>query len=464
MTILTIQKRLHERGRIRIGQKVPTSGGRERPEKLDRFRFTSADRSAMDDLARQHGGIVEAWASPNGPQWELVSDSTDLPVVVPPSEFGFSQFLELWSGGGCQRRCDGEQELISGGHCICAINDEQLCKPTTRLSVILPDLPGLGLWRLETHGWNAAAELQGTVELIAAAMGHGRLLPARLRLQQRSSIVTVSGKSQTVRFAVPVLDLDVRMGELASAGVPVAALHGETPALAALSAPAVEVEADRPRITPVPVQDMPEAPVPSIRDQVTAEPRPRAKRSNAQTPLPATGLKPRTAASAGEWMQRINAIADPKEKRSCMDSFRDAFGNPPFADADPEVANRILAAFEPTADDAPPDDSGELETRRKALHAAAGQAFPCDDAPRGDKSRQRELLRRAAQYVVVGEHVSSNDLTVVQLRQVEQFIRSVYDESFSVHPTLTIGEGDVVAVSFNGSTVEVPPAAATTAA
>ena len=53
MPIITVQRRLAEQGRIRLGQKVATSGGRTRPDKLDRFRFTSANTtfSNMDSFA-----------------------------------------------------------------------------------------------------------------------------------------------------------------------------------------------------------------------------------------------------------------------------------------------------------------------------------------------------------------------------------------------------------------------------
>lgn len=282
MTILNLQRRLHERGRIRTGKKVATSGGSQRPEKLAHFRFTSADRHALDQAAALWGGEVTAWDAPAGKQWEVFSECDDIPVVVPPADFGFSQFMELWSGGGCQRRCDGDTEQITGGACLCTAEDQQVCKPTTRLSVILPDIPGLGLWRLESHGWNAAAELAGTLDLIMPAGGAGRLLPARLRLQQRSAIV--DGK--TSRFAVPVLDIDMRMGELATAARTIDFVTGEI--------------APGPSFTPVPVAELDAGPQPSIRDQVdaVAAPPERPARANGATPIPSTGVKPRTAAQA----------------------------------------------------------------------------------------------------------------------------------------------------------------------
>lgn len=207
MAILTLQRRLREAGRIRIGQQVKAANGKTRPAKLDRFRLTSPDRHAMDAAATLYGGDVHPWdGAPVGQVWELFTDADILPVVIPPATTAFSQFYEAWSGGGCIRRCDGERELLTDSPCLCAGEDEPICKPTTRLSVILQELPGLGVWRLESHGYYAATELAGTVDLCIAAATRGQLLPAVLRLEQRQ----VKRVGEAVRkFAVPVLDIGV---------------------------------------------------------------------------------------------------------------------------------------------------------------------------------------------------------------------------------------------------------------
>ena len=55
--------------------------------------------------------------------------------------------------------------------------------PHTRLSVLLPDLPGIGSWLYQSNGWNAALELPGSVVLLQRASAAGILLPAYLMLQ-----------------------------------------------------------------------------------------------------------------------------------------------------------------------------------------------------------------------------------------------------------------------------------------
>jgi hypothetical protein len=295
MTILQLQRRLAEVGRIRIGQQV-NGNGKMRPEKLDTFRLTSSDKVKIDYAAALYGGEVQPWQAPAGPQWEVITQTAALDVIVPPSDMAFSQHFELWSAGGCQRRCDGRTESITQGGCLCDPDDRD-CDIHTRLSVMLRDLPGLGVWRLDTSGYNAAVELQGAVQVIQLAAGKGHMLPARLRLEQRMVKRQVDGKPQTRRFVVPVLDVEVSPGQL---------IAGTVESRVDLTTGEIETgprelpgRDGRTHLTPVPAA-LPQWPTLSIAEQaaqVDQEPR-RPTRSNAAQPLPATGLKPRTAQQA----------------------------------------------------------------------------------------------------------------------------------------------------------------------
>lgn len=225
MPIETLSRRLRELGRIRLGATETftyESGKRKgeegtRPVKLDRFRFTSADEQLIRAAAALYGGTPQPWDGGQGAQWEVLTDARDLPVQLPPVD-GFSQWLEMWSGGGCVRRCDGVQETLSGGPCVCPADLDQrndlasrgeACKPTTRISVILPALPGLGVWRLETHGAYAAEEIAGVADLLAAARRNRVVMPARLGVTEREQRTP----GQPIkRFVVPHIDVPVPLG------------------------------------------------------------------------------------------------------------------------------------------------------------------------------------------------------------------------------------------------------------
>lgn len=225
MPILTLQRQLRELGRIRTGIQIAGAGGRKRPSKLETFRLTSSSRDLIEAAAEAYGGTVTPWQNPGGgAEFEVVTTVPVLDIVVPPGQ-PVSQWFELWSGGGCQRRCDGVTNVLTMTPCACPpdpeqrielAKDGQACKATTRLAVMLPALPDLGVWRLESHGYYAAVELAGAAEILAMASATGRLIPARLRLEQREK--KVPGK-RTNRYAVPIIEfVETRMADLAITG------------------------------------------------------------------------------------------------------------------------------------------------------------------------------------------------------------------------------------------------------
>jgi hypothetical protein len=292
--IIDLQRRLAEIGRIRIGAQVATRNGKTRPTKLTTFRLTSADKSRIDTAAHLFGGTPAEWDAPAGRQWEVVTDTDAIDVIVPPSDMAFSQHYEQWAAGGCQRRCDGRAETISDGPCLCDPESRD-CDIHTRLSVMLRDLPGLGVWRIDTSGYYAAVELQGAVEVVQMAAGRGQMLPARLRLEQR--MIKRAGQ-ETRRFAVPVLDIEVSPGQLLSGSSPAALGSGTTPQLEAAGPRQLDGAAP---LTPVP-ESVPERPAASVAEQAAAagaEPQ-RPRRKNAAQPVPSTGLPPRTAEQAAQ--------------------------------------------------------------------------------------------------------------------------------------------------------------------
>jgi hypothetical protein len=247
MPIVDIQRQMVELGRIRTGDQVEfqdqTGKTKLRPRKLETFRLTSPSRLLIDAVAAAYGGQVSGW----GEQWQVVVTTESLPIMLPPGQ-GLSQWYELWSGGGCQRRCDGLRQAIVDEPCACPADKGerrdlaakgQACKPTTRLNVVLPELPGLGVWRLESHGYYAAVELAGTAEYLAMATAAGHRIPARLRLVKREMKRPATGRDgqptiQTRKFAVPTIDLDMRIADLLAGEIPtISGRPVATPALPA---------------------------------------------------------------------------------------------------------------------------------------------------------------------------------------------------------------------------------------
>ena len=263
MPLIETQMRFRELGRIRIGQQVPSGNGRTRPEKLEHFRFTSASQLFIEAVCELLGGRVCPWASPAGAQWEVVTESDTLDVVLLP-EMALTQWMELWKGGGCERRCDGEVETLSDQPCVCPVDpaerrelakDGRACKPTTRLSVMLTDerLPDVGIYRLETHGWYAGTEMAGAFAL--ARHSQDSIVYATLRLEQREK--KVPGRP-TMQYGVPVLELD---------GVSVSSLLAGRQILGPVDQPRQQVPGRTDRRERVPRPALPPGPPPPTETQ-----------------------------------------------------------------------------------------------------------------------------------------------------------------------------------------------------
>jgi Recombination directionality factor-like len=243
MPILDLQLRQRELGRIRIGRKA---AGKGNPQKLDKFRFTSASGDLIEHIAALYGGTCEPWVNDGQSQFEVFTSVNRLPILVPPQPI--SQWYEMWSGGGCQRRCDGKKNILAGdAACACPADPldraelaakGKACKPTTRLNVVLADIPGIGVWRLESHGYHSAVELPMVAEFLAQATEAGTYLPAELALMPRSSKRPGVGRRE---WLVPVIEVKT---------TPRALMAGDTGAIggqrAAIGASRKAIEAPKP--------------------------------------------------------------------------------------------------------------------------------------------------------------------------------------------------------------------------
>lgn len=239
--ILTLQRQARELGRLRTGY---TDGAR--PVRSDTWIVTSHSEHYIRAAAEEFGGTAEKW-QPQGSgamQWRVITEQDAIDAIMPPGD-PLSQTNELWSGGGCQRRCDGVTEQLSDSPCICLAQfgesfHEQpkgkVCTATTRLNVILPDLPDVGIYRVETHSFYAANEIAATVDLIRNATGGNSAVPIRLRIEPRMRVAN----GQTKKFPVVVIELRGATAGQILGGVIPGITAREQAVLGAGSAPAIE--------------------------------------------------------------------------------------------------------------------------------------------------------------------------------------------------------------------------------
>lgn len=241
MPLLDTQRTNAEIGRIRLGISEDTGkttrGGKPitRPVKSGTFVFSSRNERVIRVAAHLFGGQAESWERG---QWRVISEASEIPVSVPGGPNALSQSWEMWGDNICQRRCDGVTEQLRQEPCLCPEDPlvrsdlakaGKACKAKTRINVLVPDLPGIGVWRLETGSWYAAIEIGGTIELLAAARDRGVIVPAVLRLEPRERQLVVDrgvrpspregirGERVEVRkYYVPMLDVLPTLREMSA--------------------------------------------------------------------------------------------------------------------------------------------------------------------------------------------------------------------------------------------------------
>jgi hypothetical protein len=206
-----IDSRPPEAGRLRFGIKADTRNGKQRPMAIDRWRMTSPERAQIEAIAALYGGTPEPWNEPRATvqdQWQVTTDTNRLPVWMPPGSLNVS--YEAWNAGGCERRCDGETcWLTTRTHreqvpCVCATEQgNPVCKPHSRLSVMIPEIPFSGVWRLDTGSENFLYEAPGVIRMIEQMQAADRIVKVELLLTKR----TTRRGGQTSHFVVPQIVL-----------------------------------------------------------------------------------------------------------------------------------------------------------------------------------------------------------------------------------------------------------------
>lgn len=247
--IRNLQMQARELGRLRTGTYEKPANGRGRPSRSKTWILTSAAEHYIEAAAAEWGGKVEKW-QPQGngaQQFRVITQAVAIDAILPPND-PMSQSQELWNRGGCVRDCDSFTEKLSNSPCLCVAEygpefykvapKDSVCDMITRLNVILPSMPDIGYWRVETKSYWAANEIGAAVDMLKAAAGPKALIPIRLRIEQRTRV------SQGKTKHYPVIAVELRG---ATAGQVLEAVASTATAGAVASGPArAAIEAARP--------------------------------------------------------------------------------------------------------------------------------------------------------------------------------------------------------------------------
>lgn len=174
--------RLPQAGRIRIGEQIKARSGKMMGTTLDTFKFTSGERDLLVPLAERYGGTIEPWnAKGSGDRWQVKSEATKIDVQVHVAG-SMTLSYELWDPH-LMRRCNGnvchvltntpDDAGFEEVPCLCACKGMIECTKKLRLSVLLPNMPTLGMWRFDSSSENTITEIGGFMKYMEEWAGNG---------------------------------------------------------------------------------------------------------------------------------------------------------------------------------------------------------------------------------------------------------------------------------------------------
>ena len=204
-------RRLPRLGKIRLGEKKISQGGKEYPSKLDHFNFKDVP-------------AVELIYGKNCKELEIVLPHEDRDVFFSQERKAYRKtglFCKSSDGETATRvrvgvidgktlDPDGEEHLKESGEdcepnemfelpCLgedCSFSTRKLCKPIGRLMFMLPKVPVFGCFEISTTSFNSMVTLNSYIEAIRAVAGRVSMILLTLRLVPKQ--VQVEGKATKI--------------------------------------------------------------------------------------------------------------------------------------------------------------------------------------------------------------------------------------------------------------------------
>ena len=195
-------RRLPRLGKIRLGERRTSRGGKEYPAALGHFKFD-------EESVQEYPAIVKLYGS----------EPTELDIVLPldETEKVFPQAYKLYgSGRGLKCKGDGERAFqrvcskcnstdcdcedpafeFTETACPCKLKDTGHCRPMGSLMVMLPKVSLAGVWQIDTSSYHSIVDLNSGIDFVRALCGRVAMIPLKLRLVART--VHPEGQATTV--------------------------------------------------------------------------------------------------------------------------------------------------------------------------------------------------------------------------------------------------------------------------
>ncbi len=196
---LSDQRRIPRVGKIHLGIKVMSKNNKEIPRATEYF-------VVPPEVAAVHG-----------------EKPTQLPIMIPveDEEFWASQYYRAYSqtrgltckgdGETCHRMIDvkgGDMASQASGKVEwkefacngkeCVYYQGKKCQEVMNLQFLLPQVPGLGVWQIDTSSVNSIRNINSSAELIRGIIGRIRMVPLILSLEKQEVVNPDDGKKKWV--------------------------------------------------------------------------------------------------------------------------------------------------------------------------------------------------------------------------------------------------------------------------
>lgn len=186
-------------GKIRLGKMEPTKDGKgTRPQNVDYF-------VVPPEVAAVFG-----------------EKPTKLDVVLPLEDMSlvFPQYLKRYTYSALACKGDGEkanETVVATGELkeipcnpdLCQYYQEKKCKSLASLMFLIPSVPGMGVWQMDTTSYYAMVGINNSLELIRMTLG--RISGVPLELRRVSKTIMTREKGKQVKRDIETVELQTTM-------------------------------------------------------------------------------------------------------------------------------------------------------------------------------------------------------------------------------------------------------------
>jgi len=218
-------RRLPRLGKIRLGiKKVSDKTGKEYPAEVD---YYILDPKTPSELENEK--LIDEFHKLYGDQPKSIKIM--FPVANP--EVYFPQFYKRY-GNGAMLKCKGDGEVASCTNeeyakgltiigademgmikvkCAgkeCPYYKSKECSEVATLQILLPELPGAGVWQIVTGSFHSIVNLNSCIEYITAVCGRAHMIP--LTLERREQEIAYEGKK--TKHYILHINMDFRLADI----------------------------------------------------------------------------------------------------------------------------------------------------------------------------------------------------------------------------------------------------------